>query len=215
MASTTPGQFVVYAPGGIHLLGGTIHGNGSTLTGINASNLIGLGSAALKPYNYFALASAASTAIGASNLAKTANGTANSAYNTAASALQSDGRVDWSGTQNAAGQSLTNLQGAYAYAVTQQTFEVVQSHLTSLYVTEVGENGFPYNGTYYGSMTDGFHGPASIAHDGAWNWSFLWYTANSGSEYFGSFDPSMGSGGFSAGGHYVTYEILYYEGRFS
>ncbi|MBM4154117.1 MAG: hypothetical protein FJ221_03715 [Lentisphaerae bacterium] len=214
MASTTPGQFVVYAPGGIHLLGGTIHGNGSTLTGINASNLVGLGSAALKPYNYYARASAATTAINASNLADSANrkadvanSKANSAYNTASSALQSDGRIDWTGTQNAAGQSLTNLQSAYAYALTQGTFQVTINRMTGLNVLDPYGYGFPYSGVYRGDPTNGFFGAASIVRDATWNWTITWPLIE-----FVPLQLWYGSGGFYLNGWPVSYYVTYENG---
>ena len=181
MASTTPGQFVVYAPGGIHLLGGTIHGNGSTLAGINASNLVGLGSAALKPYSYFAPAAAGTTANNALELAVSANGTATSAYNTAASALQSDGRVAWTGTQNAAGQSLTNLAGASAFSIMQGMTPCTSTVaiLAGLHVSD-GHPEVP-SGDYLGDPTNGFYGangcftpPTDPMTDPYWHftWSF-------------------------------------------
>ncbi len=215
VASSAPGQFVIYAPGGIHLLGGRIHGDGASLVGINASNLIGLGSAAFKPYGTFAPASSSTKAENAFNLASLARAAATSAYATANSALQSNGRVGWSGTQNAAGQSLTNLQGAYAFTVSQVPVDVVQSHLTGLDVIDAGDSGCPYAGVYSGDVTNGFFGPASITRDEWWNWSFLRETVNSGCEFPGSFTP-WNDGGFFVGGYWISYslrrdEVTFYE----
>jgi hypothetical protein len=110
VVSTSPGQFIVHATNGIYLLGGKIYGNASGLTSVNVNAISGLGSSALKRPATFATAAQGQTA--------------NAAYNTANSALQADGRVVWTATQNAAGQSLTNLQAAYALAVTQAHFKL-------------------------------------------------------------------------------------------
>jgi hypothetical protein len=206
VASSAPGQFVIYAPGGIHLLGGRIYGDASALVGISASNVIGLGSAAFKSHSIFATANTAVRADNAYSLASLARTTATSAFATANSALQSSGRVSWSGTQNAAGQSLTNLHGAYTFTVTHVTVDVVQSHLTGLDVIDADDSGCPCAGLYTGDLSNGFFGPASITRDKDWNWFFLRETVNSGCEFPGSFTP-WNDGGFWVGGWWIGYSM--------
>ena len=191
--STGPGQFIVHATNGIFLLGGKIYGNASGLTGISVNAIGGLGSAALKPTGYFATAAQGQIAT--------------AAYTTAGSALQSDGRIAWSGIQNAAGQSLTNLQAAFAFALTQGTFQVTGSRMTGLNVVDPYGYGFPYAGVYGGDATNGFFGAASIVRDESWNWSISWPRI----EYV-SLDLWNGSGGFYLDGSWIPYSVSYEDG---
>lgn len=172
--STGPGQFIVHATNGIFLLGGNIYGNASGLTGINVNAIGGLGSAALLPAEAFATAAQGQTA--------------DTAYGAANSALQSDGRVPWTGGQNAGGESLTNLQAAYAYAVTQATNSTSSEVLVGLRISPIEGGGPPPPacGDYYGSPEEGFYRPeaivtdngytlnARLTRDGSGSWTLAW-----------------------------------------
>lgn len=182
-------QFVVFAENGIYLLGGPVFGNAAGLTNVsvNVDAIVGLGSAARSEATAFATATQG---------------------NKADTALQGDGTVSWTAPQDAGGQTIQNLTGAFAVRTNQVYCDAVITNLVGLIIGITGTSTNWGTGTYVGSPEYGFNSDESgwVTWNATSGWSWISYSPIG---YFSGANMSFGGTIGESGVLDVTFDMGY------